>query len=424
VEVFVVEEPANHPSRGGALFAMSTSSAGQPGPVAVWITASGWAAAVRKLLGQAWIVTPEGVLSPEEARAVATGPQLSPSIRASWKGRVPRTAATLAKDAGRFLRARRFRKTTRSGPWDGSDLTFVWQRHDLYHTAGFEVARAKGCPVVLFVDAPTVWEESRWGVRRPGWGSLVERTGERPQFRSADLVACVSEEVAEALVERGAPEERVLVTPCVADLDFFTPDAGGSDTRDELGLRGKFVVGWVGSFRRFHGVELALQAAASLQSSIPNLCLLLVGDGLERPRLESMARELGLRDVVFTGTVSYEEMPRYIAAMHLALVLDPGKRKFHYSPLKLREYMACARPVLAPRVGQVERFLNDGVDALLIDPGDARDLARAIERVYREPGLGATLGAAARRKVEEEGGWDRQVQRAVGALNGGMRRWG
>jgi glycosyltransferase involved in cell wall biosynthesis len=328
----------------------------------------------------------------------------------------------MAKDAGRFLRARRFRETTRSGPWDGSDLTFVWQRHDLFHTAGFDVARAKGCPVVLFVDAPTVWEESRWGVRRPGWGSLVERTGERPQFRSADLVACVSEEVAEALVERGAPEKRVLVTPCVADLDIFTPDAGGSDTREELGLDGKFVVGWVGSFRSFHGIELALQAAASLQSSIPGLCLLLVGDGQERPRLEAMARELGLRDVVFTGTVPYEKMPRYMAAMDLALVLDPGKGDFHYSPLKLREYMACGRAVLAPRVGQVARFLDDGVDALLIDPGDARGLAQAIERLHREPELGAALGAAARKKVAGEGAWDAQVQRAIESLNGGVRR--
>jgi glycosyltransferase involved in cell wall biosynthesis len=417
-----VEELGNPPSGRGALFAMPTSSSGQPGPVAVWITASGWAAAARQMWGQAWVVTPEGVLSPEEARGVATGSRLRPATRPTWKRHVPRPAATLAKDAGRLVRARRFRRAAQRGPWDGSDLVFVWQRHDLFHTAGFEVGRARGCPVILFVDAPTVWEERRWGVRRPGWGKFLERIGELPQFRSADLVACVSEEVAEALVDRDVPEDRVLVTPCVADLGLFTPEANRGALRDELGLRDRFVVGWVGSFRRFHGVELALEAAASLRDSIPNLSLLLVGDGLERPRLETLAQDLGLRDVIFTGTVSYEEMPRYIAAMDLALVLDPGNGEFHYSPLKLREYMACARAVLAPRVGQVGRFLTDGVDAILVDPGDARALARGIEHAYWQPGLREALGAAARTKVAEEGSWDRQVERAVQAVNGRARR--
>jgi glycosyltransferase involved in cell wall biosynthesis len=401
---------------------MPTSSSGQPGPVAVWITASGWAAAARRMWGQAWIVTPEGVLSPEEARGEATAPRLRPESRPTWKRHMPRLAATMAKDAARLARARRFRQATRSGPWNGSDLMFVWQRHDLFHSAGFQTARAKGCPVILFVDAPTVWEEARWGVRRPGWGNLLERAGERPQFRSADLVACVSEEVAAALIDRGVAEDRVLVTPCVADLDLFTPQADRTGLREKLGLGDRFVVGWVGSFRRFHGVELALEAAASLRDSIPNLSLLLVGDGPERPRLENLARDLGLRDVVFTGTVSYEEMPRHIAAMDLAMVLDPGRGEFHYSPLKLREYMACARAVLAPRVGQVGRFLADGADALLVDPGDARALAKAIQHAHDEPAVRRALGAAARRKVAEEGSWDLQVQRAVEALNGRVRR--
>jgi glycosyltransferase involved in cell wall biosynthesis len=186
--------------------------------------------------------------------------------------------------------------------------------------------------------------------------------------------------------------------------------------REELALGGKFVVGWVGSFRRFHGVDLALEAAASLQDKVPDLALLLVGDGLERPRLEERAKALGLRHAIFTGTVSYQEMPRYIRAMDVALVLDAGGGGFHYSPLKLREYMACRRALIAPRVGQVGRVLSDGVDALVVRPGDPRALAGALERLHRDPGLRRSLGAAARRKVAEEGSWDRQVQRAVEAL--------
>jgi len=405
------------PDPDGALFVMPTSTVGQPGPVAVWITASGWAAAARRRYGRSWIVTPHGVISPEEALATATRPSLRSKERPGWRRHVPRIVATARKDLVRTVAARRFKDAALQGPWMSAGIAFVWQRHELFHTAGFRAARSLGCPLILFVDAPIVWEEASWGVRRPGWGALLEAVGERPQLRSADLVACVSEEVAEQVVARGAPEERVLVTPCSVDHELFNPDVSGLAVRKRLGLDGAFVVGWVGSFRRFHGVEAAVRAAARLQDSVPELTLLLVGDGLERPRMERLARELGLRRVVFTGTVPYEEMPAHIGAMDVALVLDAGDLGFHYSPLKLKEYMACGKPVIGPRVGQVARTMTDGVDALLVEQGDLQALARAIQGLHRDPDLRRALGRAARDRISLEGSWDLQLERALAALD-------
>jgi glycosyltransferase involved in cell wall biosynthesis len=399
----------------GALFVMSKSVTGQIGPVAVWITAAGWAGAARRRWGRAWIVTPQGVLTPEEAHSAATAPSLAPR-KDGWRRHVPRAAAVAIGDLRRIVEGRRFRRSALDGPWIGEDLAFVWQRHDLFQWAGFEAARSLNKPLVLFVDALMVWEARKWGVRRLGYGRLYEMAGEWRQLRSADLVACVSEEVAEQVRLLGLPEERILVTPCGVDVTRFHPDVSPDEVRSRYALKDRFVVGWVGSFRPFHQVHLALEAAAVVQDEVPELVLLLAGDGPERPRLETRARDLGLQ-AVFTGTVPYAEMPQHIAAMDAALVLDSGETEFHYSPLKLREYMACARAIIAPRVGQVARSLNDEVDALLVEPGSHTALAAALRRLHGDPELRTALGEAARDRALREGSWDTQLDRTLEQLS-------
>ena len=415
---------SNDQKEKGVLLVMPSPSTGQSGPVAVWITAAGWGEAARRRCGKAWILTPNGVCSPEEAAELATRPTLTPPKQRRWRRFVPLTLRTAAKDVLQIPKARRSRGAAMNGPWNEHDLAFVWQRHDLFHTAGFELARARGVPIVLFVDAPLVWEARKWGVRRPGWGKLLELAGERPQLRAADLVACVSDEVADELKARGVPEDRLVVTPCSVDLRAFTPETSGETARRRYGLEGKFVVGWLGSFRRFHGVELALQAAARLQDRLPDLALLLVGDGLERPRTERLAHELGLRNVVFTGTVSYAEVVDHIAAMDVSLVLDRGEQGFHYSPLKLREYMACGKAVIGPRVGELPRVLGDEEEGVLIEPGDPEALAAAISSLHDDLPRRQRLGSAARAKVEKEWSWDRQLERVFDALDGAKARGG
>jgi glycosyltransferase involved in cell wall biosynthesis len=405
----------------GALFIMPTSTAGQFGPVGVWITAAGWAAAARRAWGQAWILTPQGVLSPEEALAMASRPSLSPRTRGLWHDSLPHLVKLAAKDGLSAWKAMRSRRAALDGPWRSADLAFVWQHHELFQMAGFRLARAIARPLVLFVDAPIIWEERKWGARRPGWGRFLERTGEKPQFRSADLVACVSEEVASEVVRRGAPPERVVVTPCSVDPQLFRPDSSGKAVRERLGLGKAFVVGWIGSFRRFHGIDLFLQAAASAQESIPDLALLLVGDGPERSRMTQLAETLGLRNVCFTGTVPYREIPAHIAAMDIALILDPADHSFHYSPLKLREYMACGQAVIAPRVGQIARQLSHEVEALLIDNAGSSALAAGITLLHREPELRMRLGARARDWVVQNGTWNLQLERVVEALSSSRR---
>jgi glycosyltransferase involved in cell wall biosynthesis len=379
-----------------------------------------WAKAARRLWGKAWIVTTEGVLEPDEVMRRASDPEAlkGPPGPSSLRRKIPTTVKTGLKDVRKAVEARQFRASRESGPWSADQIRFVWQRHDLFHDAGLVTARELERPLVLFTPALIVQEAVGWGVRRPGWQGLLERTAETPVLSSADLVACGSDEIAEQVKGLGVSPDRLLVTPNGVDPEMFSPDRDGGEVRRRLGLGERFIIGWVGSFRPFHGLEMALEAMREVELTIPKATLMLVGDGLERERIEETVRTLGLRNVVMTGAVGYLEIPEYVAAMDVAIITDRGSGSFHYSPLKLREYMSAGKAVIAPRVGEMSRWLADGVDAVLIESGDTAGLAAALADLHGHPELRQRLGRAARQKILEQATWDIQLLRIDAALQG------
>ncbi len=271
--------------------------------------------------------------------------------------------------------------------------------------------RSLSVPSVLFVPAPLMWEAKQWGVARPGWHHALERGGEVPAVRGADLVACGTEHVAQQVRRMGVTEEHILVTPTGADLDAFAGSREPRRIRQRLGLDDRFVIGWVGSFRRFHALEVAVAAAAQLEG----VTLLLVGDGPDRPRIEKMADDAGVT-LVTTGTVPHADIPDLLAAMDVALVLGAQHHVFHYSPLKLAEYLAAGLPVVVPDVPQIASRLVDEADAMIIPLGDVESLARALVRVRDEPALRGRLSSGAR-IAARQWSWDRQIERILATLS-------
>jgi glycosyltransferase involved in cell wall biosynthesis len=139
-----------------------------------------------------------------------------------------------------------------------------------------------------------------------------------------------------------------------------------------------------------------------------------VGDGPERSRLEETIATAAFRDAVrLTGAVPHGEVPALLAAMDVAVAPYPRLPDFYFSPLKVFEYMAAGLPVVASRIGQVAKLIENGVTGLLYEPGDVHALSAALDRLRRQPEFRKSLGRAARDAVLRNHTWDAVVERIL-----------
>lgn len=386
--------------------------------LAVWLTTRTWMRAGADRFGDSTLLTPEGLIPLADFDDFVLQNVPAPNSMSVNPTKLRRLASTVVKDLRVAYRNTKANQTSYGTHALTKSIPFVWRHHDPFFQLGAHVARRAGAPLVQFVDAPHVWEGKQWGTDRPGWGKLYEWIGERPQLLSADLVVCVSDEVANAVGRIVRDRTRVIVAPCSADPDFFQPQ-DGSPTRIEFGFRRDDVVlGWSGSFRRFHAVDQLVDAFARGIDDIPQLRLLLVGDGPERRRIQQQVFALGLqKKVTFTGHIPFNAMPHFVAAMDIAVVTARDGRSFHYSPLKLREYRAAGRPVVAPDVGQVSSTVTHAVDGLLYPPGDIRELSERIVTLGSDPLVRDRYGRAGQKHELRTGGAAGHINLLLRELN-------
>ena len=262
----------------------------------------------------------------------------------------------------------------------------IYERANLFHLAGRLVARSRGIPLLLEVNAPLAEERARFGGL--GLPRLAAST-EHFAWRGADRVLPVTEVLASKIAAAGVPRERITVVPNGIHLEEF-PETPPSPARETL------VLGFVGFVREWHGLDAVVRGIAAWQGR-PKLSLVVVGEGPARPGLERLAAELGIAERVrFTGLADRTAVPGLVAGFDIAL--QPAAVPYA-SPLKVFEYMAAARPIVAPDQPNLREVLRHEHDALLFDPAEPGAFWRAVERLAQDPALRHRLGAAARGEV-------------------------
>jgi PEP-CTERM/exosortase A-associated glycosyltransferase len=275
------------------------------------------------------------------------------------------------------------------------------------------VGRRLGIPVIYEVRA--FWEDAAVDLGTSREGGLryrLSRALETFAFRHASHVTTICAGLKQDIVARGIPERRVTIIPNAVDVDTFefgkAPDEA---LKARLGLAGKTIVGFIGSFYAYEGLDLLLAALPLVTARIPEARVLLVGGGPQEKELKSVAGRLGIEDrVVFAGRVPHGEVQRYYGIVDVFAYPRKSMRLTELvTPLKPLEAMAQGRLLVASDVGGHRELIRDGETGVLFRAGDAASLADAIVRLLGQRDRWPRLRDQGRRFVEQERTWETSV---------------
>lgn len=296
--------------------------------------------------------------------------------------------------------------------FDGSRPDLIYERASLFGTVGASLAGKWAVPLLVELNAPLVLEQSTY--RSIALRELAEQA-ERYTLTRASAVLAVSAPIRDHVLSLGVAPDRVHVVPNGVDAALFRPRPRKSEVREQWGLTGGPILGFVGGLRPWHGVHACPELLERLVHHHPDIQLVIVGDGPLRGRLEEEFEARGLqRNVVFTGSLPHEQVADLIPEFDVALApYAELEHSFYFSPLKLFEYMACGVAVVATALGQIAEVVRDGETGILCPPGDLDALCAACLRLLADPDLRQRLGTAAAEEIGQHYTWERNATRII-----------
>ena len=272
----------------------------------------------------------------------------------------------------------------------------LYERYNLFLPAGVWLKERYKLPMLLEVNSPVFEERLRFdGIALKGlahWSQLYA-------WRGADYVLPVTQALGALLAEAGIPQQRIVNIPNAINPKSFAEVPATDSAKQYLKLQGRLILGFTGFLRDWHGLDKVIELIShDPASSLRHL--LIVGDGPARPALEQQAKLLGISErVTFTGIVPRKQIAQYVAAFDIAL--QPAVVAYA-SPLKLFEYLALGKAIVAPAQPNMLEILADGVNAVLFDPQNPDALAGAIDRLCKNPALRFRIGKGARSTIAEK----------------------
>lgn len=281
---------------------------------------------------------------------------------------------------------------------------FIYDRYITFNAGVVVAGRRFGVPVCLEVNAPLALERSGEKDEKLVFRRIASRM-EAWICANATRTIVVSTPLKDYLESIGVPQGKCIVMPNGVDPLKFQPREKRQTLAEQLNLPAtSFVVGFTGVLRPWHGLDLLLQAVETLGRERSDVSLLIVGDGPYRPALEQMAQQCGLeRRVFITGRVAHEAVPDYVALFDVAV---SPRATFYASPMKVIEYMALGKPVVVPRTQNFLDIVDEGINGVTFEDGDAQAMGRAIGSLYGAREECVELGRRARVKVETRLNWE------------------
>jgi PEP-CTERM/exosortase A-associated glycosyltransferase len=275
------------------------------------------------------------------------------------------------------------------------------------------VGRELGIPVVYEVRA--FWEDAavdHGTTREQSPRYRLTRWLETRALRQAAHVFTICEGLRRDIVDRGIDASRVTVIPNAVDIESFEPGGQPDEAlKQRLGLAGAMVLGFIGSFYAYEGLDLLLDALPALLKARPELRVLLVGGGPQEDALKAQAQRLGVADkVVFTGRVPHAEVQRYYDLIDILTYPRHSMRLTELvTPLKPLEAMAQGRLLVASNVGGHRELIDDGRTGFLFPADASAELASTVLSVLSRQSEWARVRQAGRAFVETQRNWGRSA---------------
>ena len=279
--------------------------------------------------------------------------------------------------------------------------------------AALAVARREGLPLLYEIRA--FWEDAAVGNGTGREGSpryRATRALETWAARRADAVAVICEGLRRDLAERGIPPEKIIVAPNGVDMSLFgSPLAPDAKLGRRLGLENADVVGFIGSFYDYEGLDDLIAAMPLLLARRPRAHLLLVGGGPMEEELKAQALASPARERIhFIGRVPHHEVDLYYSLVDILAYPRKAMRLTELvTPLKPLEAMAQRKLVVASNVGGHRELIEDGVTGTLFPAGDPAALADALDGLFANRGRWDERRDVARRFVERDRNWSSNI---------------
>ncbi len=271
------------------------------------------------------------------------------------------------------------------------------------------LAKLLGARCVCEVNGEPVPE---WKGSKEGHVRTIRHRLARFALTRCDRVVVLTPGLRQLLIERyGVSAERIMVLPSGTDSQLFSPREV-TGCRRQAGLPADVpVIGFIGSFYRYQGLSCLFDAMALIKAVLPAVQLLLVGDGEAAGELRGQAQRMGLMSSIrWTGRVSYEDVPSYIGAMTVCVAPFRSDRG-ETSPVKVFDYLACQRPVVASAIPSVEATFTADSGVRLVTPDNPTVLAHAVLALLNDPVACERLGEQGRRFVERHFTWAAIIDR-------------
>jgi glycosyltransferase involved in cell wall biosynthesis len=274
----------------------------------------------------------------------------------------------------------------------------IYERYSLYNFVGVVAARLLRIPIILEVNSPFALEQTREGQIT---ARKLARYSEAWICKHADWVIVVSSPLRRIMVQAGVRPEKLVVMPNGVNPEQFRPRGRDAALASRLQVEDKFVIGFVGWFRKWHGLEILVDAFEKSGLAQRSVVLMLIGDGQAGPELRAHVRARGLDHAVrFTGPLPHHEIAAHIALFNAAV--QPAANEY-CCPMKIFEYMAAGKAVIAPRQENITEFLREDQECVYFEPGCTESLAAALLQMAGNSGKCEEMGVQAAEAVHKRG---------------------